>query len=61
MPMDEDYPDIESFRDIDRLLEVMARLRAPETGCSWDQKQTFESIAAQTIEEAYEVKDAIDR
>ena len=61
MPMDEDYPDIESFRDIDRLQEVMARLRAPETGCSWDQKQTFESIAAYNIEEAYEGKDAIDR
>ncbi len=46
MAMDEDYRDIEPSRDIGRLLEVMARLRAPETGCSWDQKQTFESIAA---------------
>lgn len=46
MAMDEDYRDIEPSRDIGRLLEVMARLRAPETGCSWDQKQMFESIAA---------------
>ena len=61
MPMDEDYRDIEPSREIDRLLEVMARLRDPETGCSWDQKQTFQSIVPYTIEEAYEVKDAIDR
>ena len=61
MAMDEDYRDIEPSRDIERLLEVMARLRDPVAGCSWDQKQTFESIAPYTIEEAYEVKDAIDR
>ena len=61
MPMDEDYRDIEPSRDIERLLEVMARLRDPVSGCSWDQEQTFESIAPYTIEEAYEVKDAIDR
>ena len=61
MSLDEDYRDIEPSRDIERLLEVMARLRDPEAGCSWDQKQTFESIAPYTIEEAYEVKDAIDR
>ena len=61
MPLDEDYRDIEPSRNIDRLLEVMARLRDPVAGCSWDQKQTFESIAPYTIEEAYEVKDAIDR
>jgi len=59
--MDKNYRDIEPSRDIHRLLEVMARLRDPETGCSWDQKQTFESIVPYTIEEAYEVKDAIDR
>ena len=61
MPLDEDYRDIEPSRDIARLLEVMARLRDPVGGCSWDQKQTFESIAPYTIEEAYEVKDAIER
>lgn len=42
-----------------RLLEIMARLRDPETGCPWDIEQTFESIAPYTIEEAYEVADAI--
>lgn len=41
------------------LLGIMARLRDPETGCPWDQEQTFESIAPHTIEEAYEVEDAI--
>jgi len=39
----------------------MARLRDPETGCEWDVRQTFQSIAPYTIEEAYEVADAIDR
>ena len=48
-------------RDIARLLEIMAALRAPETGCAWDLKQTFASIAPYTIEEAYEVADAIER
>ncbi|HEY1492823.1 MAG TPA: nucleoside triphosphate pyrophosphohydrolase [Steroidobacteraceae bacterium] len=43
-----------------RLLELMARLRDPQTGCPWDLKQTFASIAPYTIEEAYEVADAID-
>jgi MazG family protein len=43
------------------LLAVMARLRDPETGCPWDAKQSFETIAPYTIEEAYEVADAIDR
>lgn len=42
-----------------RLIEIMARLRDPETGCPWDIEQTFESIAPYTIEEAYEVADAI--
>ena len=42
-----------------RLLEIMARLRDPETGCPWDIEQTFETIAPYTIEEAYEVADAI--
>lgn len=43
-----------------RLLELMARLRDPEHGCPWDLKQTFATIAPYTIEEAYEVVDAID-
>jgi MazG family protein len=44
-----------------RLLEVMRRLRAPEGGCPWDREQDFASIAPYTIEEAYEVADAIGR
>jgi ATP diphosphatase len=44
-----------------RLLEIMARLRDPETGCPWDIEQDFASIAPYTIEEAYEVSDAIER
>ena len=44
-----------------RLVEIMARLRDPETGCDWDKVQTFETIAPYTIEEAYEVDDAIRR
>ena len=42
------------------LLEIMRRLRDPETGCPWDIKQDFSSIAPYTIEEAYEVADAIE-
>ena len=44
-----------------RLLAIMARLRDPKTGCEWDSVQTFETIAPYTIEEAYEVDDAIRR
>ena len=44
-----------------RLLEIMRRLRDPETGCPWDIEQDFDSIAPYTIEEAYEVADAITR
>ncbi|WP_340587742.1 nucleoside triphosphate pyrophosphohydrolase [Erythrobacter alti] len=44
-----------------RLLEIMARLRDPDKGCEWDVAQTFETIAPYTIEEAYEVADAIER
>ena len=47
--------------DIQRLLAIMARLRDRESGCPWDVEQTFASIAPYTIEEAYEVADAIDR
>jgi ATP diphosphatase len=46
---------------IDRLRAIMARLRDPETGCPWDIEQDFRSIAPYTIEEAYEVADAIER
>ncbi|WP_146345248.1 nucleoside triphosphate pyrophosphohydrolase [Falsiphaeobacter marinintestinus] len=46
---------------IDRLLEIMRRLRDPDTGCPWDIEQTYASIAPYTIEEAYEVADAIER
>jgi ATP diphosphatase len=47
--------------NIDKLIDVMARLRHPTEGCPWDVEQTFETIAPYTIEEAYEVADAIDR
>ena len=46
---------------LSRLLEIMRRLRDPETGCPWDIEQDFASIAPYTIEEAYEVADAIER
>jgi nucleoside triphosphate diphosphatase len=48
-------------RSIDRLLAIMARLRDPERGCPWDREQDFTTIAPYTIEEAYEVADAIER
>ncbi|MBI1650525.1 nucleoside triphosphate pyrophosphohydrolase [Hyphomicrobium sulfonivorans] len=48
-------------KDITRLIEIMAALRDPVTGCPWDQEQTFETIAPYTIEEGYEVADAIAR
>ena len=48
-------------RDISRLLEIMAALRTPGTGCPWDLEQDFATIAPYTIEEAYEVADAIVR
>jgi len=51
----------DSTRPIDRLLRIMARLRDPQGGCPWDLEQDFASIAPYTIEEAYEVADAIDR
>ena len=46
---------------IERLLAIMTRLRDPATGCPWDLKQDFRSIAPHTLEEAYEVADAIER
>ena len=48
-------------RPIDRLLSIMARLRDPDGGCAWDLEQTFATIAPYTVEEAYEVADAIER
>jgi tetrapyrrole methylase family protein/MazG family protein/ATP diphosphatase len=46
---------------IARLLQIMARLRDPERGCPWDREQTWSTIAPHTIEEAYELADAIAR
>ena len=48
-------------RDIARLIEIMARLRDPDRGCPWDIVQTHETIVPYTIEETYEVVDAIER
>ena len=48
-------------KDISRLIEIMAALRDPKTGCPWDIEQDFSSIKNYTIEEAYEVADAIER
>ncbi|HQW76528.1 MAG: nucleoside triphosphate pyrophosphohydrolase [Xanthomonadales bacterium] len=47
--------------NIDDLLAIMARLRDPDNGCPWDVEQSFETIVPYTIEEAYEVADAVDR
>ncbi|MBB4120511.1 nucleoside triphosphate pyrophosphohydrolase [Martelella radicis] len=52
---------MEPSRDITRLIDIMAALRDPDTGCPWDIKQDFETIKPYTIEEAYEVADAIER
>lgn len=49
------------MKQIQRLLEIMARLRDPATGCPWDRQQDFKTIAPYTVEEAYEVADAIER
>mgnify|MGYP002884556490 CR=1 FL=1 len=46
---------------MDQLKQLMARLRHPTQGCPWDKEQTFETVAPYTIEEAYEVEDAIAR
>ncbi len=54
-------PAFAASRDIDRLLAIMAALRTPKTGCPWDLEQNFATIAPYTIEEAYEVADAIAR
>lgn len=54
-------PTLDPLRQMARLLEIMRRLRDPVTGCPWDIEQTFATIAPYTIEEAYEVADAIER
>ncbi|EQD28401.1 nucleoside triphosphate pyrophosphohydrolase, partial [mine drainage metagenome] len=51
----------DSAEALTALLELMVRLRDPEQGCPWDRAQDFHSIASYTIEEAYEVRDAIER
>jgi len=55
------HADSPPLAPIDRLIAIMARLRDPERGCEWDVAQSFETIAPYTIEEAYEVADAIRR
>jgi nucleoside triphosphate diphosphatase len=52
---------MQASRDIGRLIEIMAALRTPGTGCPWDLEQDFATIAPYTLEEAYEVADAIGR
>jgi ATP diphosphatase len=54
-------PTVTPSRDITRLIEIMAMLRTPGSGCPWDLAQNFATIAPYTIEEAYEVADAIER
>ncbi len=54
-------PTVTPSRDITRLIEIMAMLRTPGSGCPWDLEQNFATIAPYTIEEAYEVADAIER
>lgn len=61
MTLEHDGPDRATATGIDRLLSIMARLRDPATGCPWDIEQTFATIAPYTLEEAYEVADAINR
>ena len=50
-----------SLRQTEKLLTIMAQLRDPETGCAWDRQQDFESLIPYTLEEAFEVADAIER
>ncbi len=60
-PITEAATPMQPSRDISVLLDIMARLRDPVDGCPWDVKQDFQSIKPYTIEEAYEVADAIER
>ena len=57
----DDYQGTPDCPPLQRLVAIMARLRDPHRGCEWDREQTFETIAPYTIEEAYEVADAIER
>ena len=59
--IDAERPEDLPKRDIATLLAIMAALRTPVTGCPWDLEQDFSSIVPYTIEEAYEVADAIER
>src|SRR5271165_1755827 len=61
-PAEQHYPEVvsDTGNRFARLVEIMARLRAPG-GCPWDREQTFDSIKPYTLEETYEVLDAIDR
>jgi ATP diphosphatase len=59
--MESNGPAMMASRDISRLLEIMAALRTPGSGCPWDLEQSFATIAPYTLEEAYEVADAIAR
>jgi len=60
-PRPQSRPVAGELRPIDRLLGIMAQLRDPQTGCAWDLEQTYATIAPYTVEEAYEVADAIER
>ena len=60
IPMTDTFDTTQKAPEIERLVDIMARLRTPETGCPWDLAQTFSTIAPYTIEEAYEVADAIE-
>lgn len=59
--MTDEQRDLKPARDVERLVEIMAALRTPVTGCPWDLAQSFATIAPYTVEEAYEVADAIER
>lgn len=59
IPFDHPFRD-DDLRDVETLRKIMVALRDPETGCPWDIEQTFQTIAPYTIEEAYEVADAIE-
>src|SRR5437016_1406535 len=61
MDFQKDHSPMQASRDIGRLIEIMAALRTPGTGCPWDLEQDFATIAPYTLEEAYEVADAIAR
>ena len=60
MPKTQKTKDLIDLEPMQRLLTIMARLRDPDGGCPWDLQQTFDTIAPYTIEEAYEVADAIE-